>query len=66
MPAASICAMSAALSYSLRDAGFVVQITLFCPSRWFALSVSKGDGRILITTVPALIYLGCEKEVKDL
>lgn len=54
MPAASICALSAALSYVLRDAGLVVQITLFSSFRWSTLSVSKGDGRILITIVPAL------------
>lgn len=64
MPATSICALPAALSYSLRDAGFVVQIALFCSSRWFALSVSKGDGGILITIVPALIYLVCESKSK--
>lgn len=65
MPATSICALSAALSYSLRDAGFVVQIALFCPSRWFALSVSKGDGGIIVTAVPALICVVCEKQIKD-
>lgn len=64
MPAPSICALSAALSHSLRDAGVVVQIALFRPSRWFALSVSKGDGGILITIVPAFIYLLCEKQIK--
>lgn len=66
MPATSICALSAALSNSLRDAGFVVQIALFCSSRWFALSVSKSDGGILITIVPDLIYLVYEKQIKDL
>lgn len=66
MPATSICALSAALPYSLRDAGFVVQIALFRSSRRFALSVSKGDGGILTTVVPALIYMVCEKQVKDL
>lgn len=65
MPAPSICALSAALSHSLRDAGAVVQIALFCSSRWFAVSVSKGDGGILVTLVPALICLVCEKEIKD-
>jgi len=66
MPATSIGALSAALSYLLRDAGFVVQIALFCSSGWFALPVSKGDGGILITVVPALIHLVCEKQIKDL
>lgn len=66
MPATSICALSAALSYSLRDAGFVVQIALLCSPRWFALSVSKGDGGILVTIVPALISLMWGKEMKDL
>lgn len=64
MPATSICALSAALPYSLRDAGLVVQIALFCSSRWFALSVSKGDGGILITIVPAFISLVWERKWK--
>lgn len=62
LPAPAIRALPAALPYPLRDAGPVVQIPLCCSSRWFALSVSEGDGGILTTIVPTLIYLVCESK----